>query len=117
MIPHYTGFQLDLMADLFTQSAIAAKSEPDIATSWAEGFAFLDAASSADILVPTTADDNSPALTAVPKAPVFLLCVADFLYGILGLVFFIVAIRSSRDFQEMQYKMSVSSLVAQAFGE
>lgn len=110
MIPNYAGFRLDLMDTLFTKSAIVAKTEADISTSWAEGFAFLDTASSADILVPMPAKDDSPTLIAVAKAPVLLICVADFLYAVLGLLLVVVAMRSSREARDMQHRMSVTGL-------
>jgi hypothetical protein len=117
MVEGYAGFGSDILADEFRTTAISSKTTEKLAHAWAQAFSEVTIASAAGIMTPSPIRGNTPIITAVPKAPLLLLCAATLLYALFALGLAIAAVRNvlaRPGVREVQARLSIMGLTSQA---
>jgi hypothetical protein len=115
MIEGYAGFGNDILQTQFNTIAVESTTTKELAHRWAQSFASLAIASSVGIMSPAPVRENTPIITAVPKAPILILWAASLLYSVFALGLTFAAIRNvlaRPGVRNVQARMGITGLVA-----
>jgi hypothetical protein len=117
MIEGYAGFGSDILATKFSSSAVVATTSEQLTHAWAESFSATTVASAAGIMRSIPIKHDTPAISAVLKAPFLILWAAILLYIVFALGLAFAAVRNvlaRPGVREVQARMSIMGIASQA---
>lgn len=119
----WTGFGFETL-QIGMRIASAGRNSHQIAQTWSTKFSETALASAAGVLerraVSIETTRTTLLVAVIPKAPLYLLLVCDFLYAILGITLAGLALQaasSREDVEDVQVRLTVPVLAAEALGE
>lgn len=119
----WTGFGFETL-QIGMRIASAGRNSHQIAQTWSTKFSETALASATGVLerraVSTETTRTTLLVAVIPKAPLYLLLVCDFLYAVLGITLAVLALQatlSREDVEDVQIRLTVPVLAAEALGE